>query len=333
MKFASFPSIESFHHVVKLSKSYPHLAKDPVSYRGKIKLHGTNAAIRVYNNDYLIQSREQIITPENDNVGFAKWVHTKLDFWKSIKHDQEITIYGEWCGPGIQKGTAIQQINNKIFVIFAVMIGTVGFNEENDNFIEDNNKMVIEPDEIKSILGNLPEDVYVLPWFGDVFEVDYLNQITLNPIVKNLNSIIENIENCDPWVKEVFGKEGICEGVVYYPLNKTNRKSFSNFTFKAKGEKHKVTKTKEFVQIDPEVAATIEDFVTLFVTEPRLDQGLTAVGGLDIKNIGKFLKWMGQDILKESKAELEASNLEWSDVQSYVQTACRNWFLIKNKEV
>lgn len=40
MDFVSFPSIEGFHNVVKLTRSYPHLAGKPVKYKGKIKLHG-----------------------------------------------------------------------------------------------------------------------------------------------------------------------------------------------------------------------------------------------------------------------------------------------------
>jgi hypothetical protein len=38
MKFASFPSIEGFHNVVKLTRSYRHLAEKPIHYKGKIKL-------------------------------------------------------------------------------------------------------------------------------------------------------------------------------------------------------------------------------------------------------------------------------------------------------
>lgn len=335
MQFAGFPSIESFYHVVKLVKNYPHLAQKPFKYRGKGKIHGTNASVRLSPDSFLIQSKEQIITPEKDNVGFAKWVHSQLDQWKSIKVEKEITIYGEWCGPGIQKGTAINQIPNKVFAIFAIMIGNVGFDEESGNFIEDTNQFVIEPEEIKSMLGELPKDVYILPWFGDEFEVNFLNRISLEPVINEINTLIKDVEECDPWVKSIFNISGVSEGIVYYPLvDNLQRKTFSNFAFKAKGDKHKVNSSKQAVQIDPEVAGSIEEFVSMFVTENRLEQGLTTLGGsLEMKNIGSFLKWMSSDILKESTCELEASNLQWSQVQSYIQSACRNWFLIKNKEL
>lgn len=40
MNFVSFPSIEGFYNVVKFTKAYPYLSDLPVTYRGKIKLHG-----------------------------------------------------------------------------------------------------------------------------------------------------------------------------------------------------------------------------------------------------------------------------------------------------
>jgi hypothetical protein len=44
MNFVSFPSIEGFHNVVKFTKSYPYHATRPITYRGKIKLHGCFSA-------------------------------------------------------------------------------------------------------------------------------------------------------------------------------------------------------------------------------------------------------------------------------------------------
>jgi hypothetical protein len=104
--------------------------------------------------------------------------------------------------------------------------------------------------------------------------------------------------------------------------------------FKAKGEKHKVVKTKEAVQVDPEVAKSIGDFVTMFVTEARCEQGLNAIGNvLDMKKTGDFLKWLSQDVLKESTAELEASQLTWEQVQKAVQVAGREWYSRKVKTI
>jgi hypothetical protein len=348
--FLSFPDIEGLHNVVKAVQSYPHLAPGPVKYRGKVKLHGTNAGVRITEDDIAAQSRTQIITPTDDNAGFAKWVETRKEFFDNIGNPwadrikvyerdpdsiasvvakrgvvpiKNYTVFGEWCGPGIMKGTAINQIPKKVFAIFAVM-----------HWEGDNATMITSPEDIAGLFPALPEDVYILPWQGEEFTIDYTDREALLKRAEAINQIIVDIEPADPWVKATFGVDGICEGIVYAPGagDKVTRKYYSDLAFKAKGEKHKVNKTKEAVQIDPEVLKSINDFTAMFATEARFEQAVSVVGS-DMKNIGQFLKWVGQDVLKESKAELAESGLDWEQVNKSVQTVARNWFLAKNRAI
>jgi hypothetical protein len=335
LQFIGFPSIEGFHNVVKSTAGFlaiepplewPYqgyigpLRRGTATYRGKIKLHGTNAGIRIGGGEVAAQSRTQIITPTADNSGFARWVESQADYWKGVSRD-EITVFGEFCGPGIMKGTAINKIPTKIFAIFAV---------------RKNGDLISESAEIEALLPNRPADVHVLPWHGESFMVDFNDRVALQAVADKLNGVVAEVEPVDPWVAATFGVEGAGEGVVYYPgAGETHSvKFFSDFAFKAKGEKHKVTKTREAVQIDPEVAAGIDGFVSMFVTEARLEQGLAAIGGsTEMKNVGPFLKWMSQDVSKESADELEAAGLTWEQVQKGVQTASRNWFVAKNRTI
>ena len=67
------------------------------------KIDGTNACVVVSEDGEVgAQSRNRLITPENDNYGFAKWV------WKNADTLREILgpghHYGEWWGSGIQRG-------------------------------------------------------------------------------------------------------------------------------------------------------------------------------------------------------------------------------------
>lgn len=327
MDFKHFPDIEGFHVAVK---SGEYFGFPTVHYRGKIKLHGTNAGVRIKDGEVVAQSRTQLITPTSDNAGFAKWVETRKDWFKNLPYgdrvgSSNIAIFGEWCGPGIMKGTAINQIPHKAFCVFAVM-GFVGATD-------DDAVVLVEPTEIEKLFVNKPEDVYVLPWCCEPLRVEFGNREQLQGVADHLNKYVEEIEPCDPWVKATFGVEGTAEGAVYYPVEagKTTirRKWFSDFVFKAKGEKHKVVKTKQAVQVDPAVAKSIDEFVTLFVTEPRLEQGLTNTGPADMKNTGAFLKWFCQDVQKESTTELEASNLTWDQVAKAVQIAAREWYKSK----
>ena len=326
LKFQGFPSIEGFHNVVRAVDAYPHLSTGPVTYRGKIKLHGTNAGVRLGEGTCAAQSRTQIITVGNDNAGFAAWVETKRAYFESLAAKyNDCTIFGEWCGKGIMKGTAISQIPKKVFAIFAIMEGQ-----------DESATMMTDPEQIRQTLGTLAEDVYVLPWYGDSFVVNLHNRDTLQTVVDNLNKVVETVEPSDPWVKETFGIDGTAEGVVYYPGagDKITRKTFSDLAFKAKGEKHKVVKTKTAVQIDPEVAGSIDEFVKMFATEARFEQGLAAIGGsVEMKNIPAFLKWTGQDIHKESGDELEVAGLEWSQVEKSIQNAARQWFILRSKMI
>lgn len=319
MNFVPFPSIEGFHNVRKFVNKYTDTVS--VSYRGKIKLHGTNSGIRLFNGEIAAQSRTQIINTQNDNCGFAKFVFQNENYWKSLSTKYtDAVIFGEWCGPGIQKGTAIQKIPNKIFAVFAIV---------------NNGYVVYEPEEIKTILGNTPPDVYVLPWYTDIITVEYKDTEKSQIIADDLNKKIKEIEQSDPWVKQTFNVEGVAEGIVFYPIYKNipSVEIFTNYVFKAKGEEHKVVQSKEPVHIDPEVAENINKFVDMFVTNARLEQGLTNIGEVDIKNTGNFIKWVCMDIEKESKAELQASGFSWKQVCKQIQDSAKKWFIEKMKNI
>jgi tRNA-binding EMAP/Myf-like protein len=67
------------------------------------------------------------------------------------------------------------------------------------------------------------------------------------------------------------------------------------------------------------------------VTPNRLEQGVNAAcgGQFDLPLIGKFLKWVAEDVQKESAAELEAAQLTWKDVNKAVTKAAKDWYQAK----
>ena len=78
------------------------------------KMDGTNACIIV--EDGLIagvQSRKRLITPENDNYGFAAWV--QINSVELVKLGDGYH-YGEWAGLGIQKNP--HNLAEKVFFLF-----------------------------------------------------------------------------------------------------------------------------------------------------------------------------------------------------------------------
>lgn len=78
------------------------------------KIDGTNGCVVIYNGQVKAQSRKRIITPDDDNYGFAKWVYENagalMDTLGFGYH------YGEWFGEGIQKNPL--GIEGKRFALF-----------------------------------------------------------------------------------------------------------------------------------------------------------------------------------------------------------------------
>lgn len=225
---------------------------------------------------------------------------------------------------GIQKRTAISKIDRRIFVVFAIQFGVLDA------------KIEINPDNIAAMLPKHP-DIFVLPFYGPKFVCDFSDTIKLQDTIEEINKLVEDVEKTDPWVQSVFGIEGLGEGVVMYPLigdGKIPRHTFSEYIFKAKGEKHKVVNSKKPVQIDPTFVKNINEFVKLFATENRFEQGITVAcnNEYDMKHMGNFLKWFSQDVKKESKAELEAAGLEFKQVNKQLTRVAKEWFLKQLKK-
>lgn len=321
-----WPSIKSLYNIRKTMKHCNTERK--VLYRPKIKIDGTNGGVQISTSgDIQAQSRSRLISVDDDNHGFARWVGENAGYFSSLYGTNHYTIFGEWCGKGIQSGTAISQLNKKIFAVFAIQYGC-----------DEEAKYDINPYTINKFLGDKPDDIFVLPFFDSEICIDYANKDDVILAADKLNDLVSLVEGNDPWVKDMFEIEGIGEGMVLYPLPDSvkyddyimvSRNDYGNLVFKAKGEKHKVVKTKKSVQVDPEVAKNVDDFVALFATETRLKQW---AGDFNVEQTGKFIKDFSIDIKKESIDELEASGLTWKQVAKPLSTVARNWFIDKCKE-
>ncbi|MGL5061568.1 MAG: RNA ligase family protein, partial [Microcoleus sp.] len=168
----TWPSIELLYN---LRRSLELVGEAPkITYRAKIKLDGTNGGIQIFTDRAVaVQSRSQIITPENDNLGFANWVNQNIDYFANLASSEHATIFGEWCGKGIQKRTAVSMCDRKIFAVFAVQFGGI------DGKIA---KLEIRPDKIAEFLPKHP-DIFVLPFYGEAFVLDFGDRAQLESVV------------------------------------------------------------------------------------------------------------------------------------------------------
>jgi len=316
----SWPSIELFHNVVRTLAHLHELGRPfpSVEYRAKVKLHGSNCAVQITERGVFAQSRTSLLAPGADYKGFAAWVQAHEAYFSGLRPGA--ILFGEWCGPGVEKGMAISQAPTKIFAIFAALIA---------------GRVIYEPAELRVLVpeAGAPGELFVLPWEGAETAIDFGSRAQLEVVAAVLEQRVIEVEHEDPWVKRALGVSGIGEGLVFYPVRvdggppSVEPQNLAELMFKAKGEKHRTAGAKVAVSVDPAVAASADEFVSMMVTEARLQQGLSAVGARSPKNTGAFLVWIVADVQKESVAELEASGLTWAQVEKGVQAKARAWFL------
>lgn len=315
-EFIKYPSIEQFRNIVKEVK-YLAGTDHPLpvlEFKGTVKAHGTNAAICYDTNteELWAQSRNNIITIENDNIGFANYVEDNKKILKNkfidliLTHKMEgiITIFGEWCGGNIQKNVAICQLE-KMFIAFAI--------KYNDEWLVLNKKL------------NIPSIRY--------FNINQFPTIVINinfsnpqDSVNTLVAITEEVEKECP-IGKYFGVSGIGEGIVWEGsyLGK-------NLRFKVKGEKHSSSKVKKLVEVDTEKLNSINEFVEYVITDSRMNQSIEQVFIMentdpDIKAMGSVIKWVMGDVNKEEADTLANNNLTMKDITKPAVTEIRNWFI------
>ncbi len=328
MSTRKWPDIEGLHVVVRDHAKHGR-PLGLIRYKAKIKLDGTNAAVRLRGGEVVgFQSRTQDVSPESDNAGFARWASTVP--WPRLGVPQQgvVVIHGEWAGPGVQKGTACQQIPGKRFFVFAVEVCSDEVDPDTGDWTL--RELITDPGEIRDLLGDFHPEVLILPWHPiDLDPVNLMDEASVQAFADKVNAEVLAVEAKDPYIAATFGVEGVGEGLVFYPEGSTSRERWRRLAFKAKGEKHRVKAAKVAAEVAPEVLASVSAFVAAFVTEPRCQQGLTVTGAErgDMRKLGPFLQWIGKDVEKESRTELEASGLTWKAASAAVTAAAKTWFL------
>lgn len=95
-------------------KAFPKIPRYRRNFIITEKIDGTNACVIVGPHGTVrAQSRTRLITPENDNFGFAAWVReNKEELYEGLGEGYH---YGEWFGGKIQRGYGLQE---KRFALF-----------------------------------------------------------------------------------------------------------------------------------------------------------------------------------------------------------------------
>ncbi len=343
-QFIKFNSIGQFRDVIKVvqqSAKHNQVPLPKITFTGTVKLHGTNAAI-VGNRkgEWWCQSRERIISPGDDNAGFAAWAHGNKEYWDRIMKDfgaatdreGYVQIYGEWCGGNIQQGVGLNKLP-KMFVIFAIRFSK---DAEGSEWHDIDPWKYVFSDSCK------PEQMHFITDFPTYkVEVDFESPTLVQ---NDLVDLTLKIEKQCPVAKAFLPDESselVGEGLVWNTSESECEKFSSSplFTtvrslkFKTKGEKHSASKVKVIVPVDAEKVKSIDAFIEYAVTPNRLEQGLSFFEEmgleLSVKNTGEYIKWVMQDILKEELDTMIASGIEPKDINSTVARKAREFFMTK----
>jgi hypothetical protein len=349
IKHKSWPDIEQFRNVIRNVKDHAAFVKldeqgEPVfdylrpipklKFRGTTKLHGSNAAIGLRFTAGTIdtvwfQSRSNVITVENDNAGFSRFIQSIFDsgirpaellnmdiISKYLLHmdgSGEVVLFGEWCGGNIQKGVALNQIP-KMFVLFGV-------------HVEHNTGSFYLPDEDVAQFPTHPEQNLFNVYEAQTFEIeiDFARpELSQAEMIK----LVEAVEAKCPWGVK-FGVEGTGEGIVWHCI--TPGYGTPKFWFKTKGEKHSVSKVKTLVPVDIEKANSQAQFIENTVTTQRCEQSITklreaGITQIDRTHMGEFIRWIYADIVKEESDTATGSGLDLKKMGGPIAAAAKKYF-------
>lgn len=333
-KHIEYPSIEQFRSVIhNINHSFQFIGVDEngdpiynktidkptINFKGTVKLHGTNAGVSFNEIEGIwAQSRENIITVDKDNFGFAKFVEENKDIFLNLLHkaasvfdleNNTITIFGEWAGGNIQKGVGISNLEKSFFIFGAVL---TPFDNENE-------PLWLNHFDLKAI----DNKIFNINDF-ETYSIDI--NFNMPQLVQNdLIAITEAIEKECP-VAKAFGFTGLGEGVVWSAFIKNKL-----YQFKIKGEKHSSSKVKILASVDIEKLNSINEFVDYAVTDNRFNQALENIfpnnEEIHIKKLGDVIRWVINDVIKEESDTMKENNIEPKEVNKYISNKVRTKFI------
>ncbi len=233
------------------------------------KIHGTSA----------------LISLENEKVGFSSGGEDYDNFVKLFDKEKllrvfkenfkdKVIIFGEAYG-GKQQGMSKTYGKDLKFVVFEVKIG---------------NNWLTVPN---------AEEV------AKLFELDFVDYVEIDTNLESINS--ERDRESTQAIKNGMGAGKMREGIVLRPLIEVTKNNGDRIIAKHKRTEFKETKT--FRNIDnPEELKILEnekEIADEWVTSMRLSHVLDKfTEEKTIENLGKIIKAMQEDIIRESKGEI-----------------------------
>ncbi len=333
-KVIKMESIEQFRHIVqKVNFLYPN-NPPKVTFIGYEKIHGAQMGVSFNNIDgFWVQSKNNIITPEQDHMGCVKEAYKNKEVWLdiitqlSVENNIDlnlytITVYAEWAGGNIQRNSAISGLNKRAIIFRYAKVSVI----DTESVLED---YYIETKSNNHTVKNVEHNIFNIADFPTIiYDVDFKDPTKASV---ELSKVIEENEDNSP-VGKLMGKpNNILEGYVFYG-------NFDHHTlvFKMKGSKHsksKVKSVKKYTEEDLKKLDEKKKCATEIFSEQRCNQALTEIFGIDfentidIKKMGEYLKWVNADTIKEEYDILKKYDLTFREVNRDFQNLTKEYFL------
>lgn len=327
-----FSSIESYRHLianVRRANVSIGLPLTTETFEGTVKLHGTNAGVRVTGDNVQPQSRERLISIGSDNAGFAQFVAGReadvrgmamsIAGFINLPSDIDLTIFGEWCGGNIQSKVGLNQ-TDKHFVVFGV------YDHVQEKYLSRDwmRWFVLNNESYTKAMNALGiYFIYQIPTYS--ITIDFAAP---ERSIEELERLTLTVEEKCPWAA-FRGAEGIGEGIVWVLARDHTD---TRYWFKTKGVKHqgKDKSQVKTLSADPVKVGEIRELVEAILPEWRLEQGATYLRengfNLDQRATGQFLQWINKDILKEETDQIAANKFEWKELSPYINQKARDWY-------
>lgn len=264
------------------------------------KLHGCNSAIVKHSKEgpITLQSRSRIITPIDDNAGFATAMVQHFDVVNDVLKQIEsigdvvypLIVFGEWCGKGIQKNVALNELKDNIFVIFDIAFSA---------------QKRWQPMEKYRSVKSLP----LIRNVGELPSITFTSKRNeRQACLRAIKRKVDEIDQMCPFVYHLYGLQGVGEGLVIRPKTSDN----SDHWFKCKGDNHTLKVPTIEVVVDDEETKALDQFAVKHVTWERVQSAKEALhipeNTLNImREFPRMNKWINEDIERE---EADAANLD-----------------------
>ncbi len=335
-----YPSIEQFKNVIKeVTNTTRYAGKDedgkniynndilPVlRFKGTTKVHGSNFSVQFNNlGDISYHSRERTLSLTSDNMGSYIFGTQREKLFRKIREivqeyfgrdDIDVCIFSEFAGKGIQKGVAVSELEKSMFIFDIQVING-----------EDHYWLDLDKIDFNFILEEVNKNnIYFINQYKTwEIDIDFNNPESVqNQLIRWTTEVGDECP-----VGKAFGISGLGEGIVF-----AHNSEKGHYKLKIKDSRHSNSKVKTLAPVDEEMIHSVNEFANTYVTEARLEQGLSYLENeleleADIKNTGKFISWVVNDIMKEEHDSIIANNINVKKLSGAIGNIARQWFIHK----